>query len=483
VKVFLLGAALAGAAMAAACGGPAQGGTGAVPRWPDRLPAAEAFGARRGLVPLRAGIHLHSVYSHDACDRMPVDEAGRPDEACLARLRRAICLQRLDAVFLTEHDRRLGEADSLREALLFRDGDLPVELDGRLVAKRQPCPDGRSALWFPGAENRLMPIALDSLPRGTVLERQRFYDADTAGAADLFRALGAVVLLPHPEDLTTAQAIALAPDGIEIYNPHANFAPKHRKRQGHSRLGAYVGLLPFYARWTRAHPDIALLAIFNRNRNALRSWDAMLTHRMVFGFGASDAHENALPWPLADGERGDAYERMLAWVTNILLVDHPDPVAAGAADRIEEAVRGGRFFVAIEAWGTPVGFDFRLEGPAGIAEMGETVVFAPGQTLVVEPPRVSLGGLDPAREPGLPDPDIGVRLYRIDPSGDRELVSESFGDASAAATIRAPVPGEGAYRVEVTIVPRHLEPYLGGAALMREVAWVYSNPIRLAAGP
>ena len=29
------------------------------------------------------------------------------------------------------------------------------------------------------------------------------------------------------------------------------------------------------------------------------------------GFGASDAHENALPWPLADGERGDAYERMI----------------------------------------------------------------------------------------------------------------------------------------------------------------------------
>jgi hypothetical protein len=31
----------------------------------------------------------------------------------------------------------------------------------------------------------------------------------------------------------------------------------------------------------------------------------------------------------------------------------------------------------------------------------------------------------------------------------------------------------------VAIVPRHLEPYLGGAALMREVVWVYSNPIRV----
>jgi len=473
-------AAVTAAAVAALGCGPARGGTGDVPRWPDRLPAAEAFGARRGLVPVRASIHLHSVWSYDACDKAPVDSLGRPDETCLARLRRALCLQRIDVAFLTEHDNRLADADSLRDALLFRDGDAPVEVDGRLVAKRQPCPEDRGVLWFAGAENTLMPIALDSLPRGTTEERRRFYDADTAGAADLFRALGAVVLLPHPEEHTTERAAGLAPDGIEVYNPHANFTPKHRESQGMSRFGAILDLLPFYGRRTRAHPDLLLLPIFHANKSSIATWDAVLARRMMFGFGAIDAHENALPWDLGDGTRGDAYERMLPWVTNVLLVDHPDPVAAGAVGPIEDAVRSGRLFVAIEAWGTPVGFDFRLEGPAGIAEMGETVALAPGQALVVEPPGVSLGGLDPAGEPGLPEPSLRVRLYRIEPSGRRTMIEESNGVAGSMPQVRATVPGEGAYRVEVGIVPRHLAPY-GAGGLMREVVWIYANPIRVVA--
>lgn len=241
-----------------------------------------------------------------------------------------------------------------------------------------------------------------------------------------------------------------------------------------SRLGGFLRLAPFYARLTEAHPDLALLAIFRANRRALATWDAMLARRMVFGFGASDAHENALPWSLADGERGDAYERMLAWVTNILLVDGQDPVGARDVRAIEDALRRGRFYVAIEAWGTPVGFDFRLEGPAGATEMGGTVRRQAGQTLIVELPRVSLGGVDPAGEPALPPSAIRGRLYRIGPGGRRTLVAES------RTTIRAPVPGPGTYRVEVGILPRHLEPYLGGdEELLREVPWVYSNPIRV----
>jgi hypothetical protein len=473
------------AALATACGGPAEGGTGGVPLWPDTLLPADVTRAPRGFTPLRAAIHVHSLYSHDACDRHPVDEAGRPNEGCLARLRRAVCSAHLDAVFLTEHDRRLAEADSLRDALLLREGDTPVFVEGRLAAKLQQCPGG-SAVWLAGAENTFMPIAFDSLPRGSFLEKQQFYDMAGPGAADSFRAYGAVVLLSHPEDKTTEEVAQLAPDGIEVYNPHANFAPKHRESQGLSRLGAYLRLAPFYARLTSAHPDLALLAIFHANRNAITSWDAMLARRMVFAFGATDAHENALPWRLSDGERGDAYARMLTWVTNILLVEGDELSAQGNAPMaardvgaievgaIEDAVRQGRFYVAIEAWGTPVAFDFRLEGPAGTTEMGGTVASAAGQTLVVEPPRLSLRGLDPAAEPALPDPAIRARLYRIDDGGRRTVVAESAG------TIRAPVPGPGAYRVEVGIVPHHLTPYLGtDDELLREVPWVYSNPIRV----
>lgn len=463
---------LATGLLAAACR-PARGGTGGAPVWPDTLPDAAATAAPRGLVPLRAAIHLHSVYSHDACDGEPVDDGGRPNERCLARLRRAICSARLDAVFLTEHDRRLADADSLRDALLFREGDEPVTSGGRVVAKRQPCPGGRAALWFAGAENTLMPIAFDSLPRGTTLEKRRFYDMAGPGAADSFRTLGAVVLLSHPEDHATARAIELDPDGIEVYNPHANFAPKHRQAQGMSRLGGFARLVPFYARTTRAHPDLALLSIFRANHHAIATWDAILARRMVIGFGASDAHENALPWPLADGDRGDAYRRMAMWVTNILLVDRDDPAAARTPEAIVEAVRGGRFYTAIEAWGTPVGFDFRLESPAGTAEMGETVMRAPGQILVVELPRVSLRGLDPRAEPALAEPLIRARVLRVDPAGRRTIVAQS------GETIRVRVEKAGAYRVEIGIVPRHLAPYLGKDPGTRELAWIYSNPIRV----
>lgn len=463
----LAGGVLALVGLASACRDAAAGGSGGVPAWPDTLPAASALGAPRGYAPVRAVIHVHTILSHDACDGEPVDAAGRPNEPCLARFRGAVCTARLGAVFVTDHDRRMVEIDSLPEALLLREGDELLRVDGGVRASRIPCPGG-GALVFPGAENQLMPVGLDSLPRGTTGEKRAWYDADTAGVAAAYRDYGAVVLLPHPEDEPLATIAALDPDGIEIYSPHANFSFKHRANQGLSRFGAALALLPFYLRATAAHPDLALLPMFRANQDAIGKWDALLgSGRNVVGFGASDAHENSLPWALADGERGDAYERMMPWVTNVLLVPGADPVAAGDVEAIEEALRRGRFYVAIEAWGTPAGFDFRLEGPDGVAEMGASVPLVAGQRLVVEPPRVA--GPAPGAAPA-----VRARLFRID--GDRRaIVAESDG------RIEAPVEHPGAYRVEVGIVPRHLSPYLGGDGYLREVTWIYSNPIRVTA--
>ncbi|HET6360607.1 MAG TPA: hypothetical protein VFH11_00955, partial [Gemmatimonadota bacterium] len=468
----------------------AAGVTGDGPAWPDTLPAASVIGAPRGLEPVRAVMHVHSLYSHDACDETPFDEAGRPNEACLTRFRRAICTARLGAVFLTEHDRYLVRADAISDALLLREGDRPIIVDGGTRASRIDCGKGsQGALLFAGAENQLMPIAFDSLPRGSDEEQRSFYDADTAGAAAAFRSYGAIVLLPHAEDEPLATIAALNPDGIEIYNPHANFAFKHRLHQGLSRFGAIADILPFYLRTTRAHPDLALLPMFHANRNAIDDWDALLASgRDPFGFGGSDAHENSLPWTMADGERGDSYERMLPWVTNVLLVrdvagaevgptsGHDLDAARAAA--IEEAVRDGRFYVVIEAWGTPAGFDFRLEGRAAVAEMGSEVAMAPGQRLVVELPRVGGAAAGIGAGPGSSGaagrtPQIRARLYRIDAGGSRTIVAES------SERIDVAVPGPGAYRVEVGIVPRHLEPWLGGTDYLREVPWIYANPIRV----
>ena len=160
----------------------------------------------------------------------------------------------------------------------------------------------------------------------------------------------------------------------------------------------------------------------------------------MFGFGASDAHENSLRWKLADGDRGDSYERMLPWVTNILLVRG----ATSDAAAVEEALRAGRFYVALEAWGTPAGFDFRLEGPGGIAEMGSAAPLTSGQRLIVELPHVA------GRADAQPLPRVRARLYRIETGGRRRIVAES------GERMEVSIAEPGAYRVEVGIVPRHL---------------------------
>src|SRR5687767_15985357 len=97
--------------------------------------------------------------------------------------------------------------------------------------------------------------------------------------------------------------------------------------------------------------------------------------------------------------------------------------------------------------------------------MGSAVSLAPGQRLVVELPRV-VGAAGSGAE-------VRARLYRIDAGGRRTILAESSGRIDVA------VPGPGAYRVEVGIVPRHLEPWLGGADYVREVPWIYANPIRV----
>jgi hypothetical protein len=432
---------------------------GVVPAWPDRLPASTSFGTPRGLLPRRAIVHVHSVYSHDACDEAAQDALEGTNEPCLDRFRAALCQARVDAVFLTEHDRWLVRADSLAEALLFREGDRRSTVEGRLVANRLAC----GTLLFAGAENVLMPVAFDSLPDGSREERRAFYDAQGSDAAEGFHRYGAIVLLPHPESASLEQIAALRPDGIEIYNPHSNFAPKHRRAQGLSRLGGYARLAPFVLRLTRKHPDLALLSVFEANHAAIDRWDAILTGRMVSGFGASDAHENALPIELADGDRADSYARMLPWVTNALLVEPP----AGPIE-VEAALRRGRFYAVLEAWGTPEGFDFHVRGRQGAVEMGSTVRFDPGQRLIVRRPVVH--GLAPTR----PEPELRIRIYRIE-GRSRTVWAESGG------SLDLPVPGPGAYRVEVGIVPRHLAPYLGGGDGhdLPEVPWIYSNPVRI----
>ena len=465
-------AVLCALAVVAACGDDSKGGGApdatALPAWRMDLPPSSAMGARRGLEPARGIIHLHSPYSHDACDGQPrADETGPIDEDCLADLRAGLCATRIDYAALTDHDATMAD-EAFEDLFLVRGEDRLVMVDGAPVASRLACDGGGEVLLTVGGENPLMPIMLDRHVSGSIEERHAIYDGDDPAAVAAFREAGAAVWVPHTEQRTAAELELLEPDGIEVYQLHANLDPDIREEfLGLDASGAIEAAIEFAELDDDGPvPDLALLSFLSESGPALAVWDALLASgRHVAGSGGSDAHQNALPIMLRDGERGDSYRRVMRWFSNVALAaDRADPAA------IEEALRAGRLFVAFEIMGTPDGFDVRAEVPGGDpVELGGTVAAAAGATLEVAVPAVL------ELDPSLPAPAVSARVVHVPPGGEPAVVAEGAGP-----TLSAPLEAPGAYRVEVHIVPHHLAPYLGTLGpdhAEKTHPWIYASPI------
>ena len=471
-KAALVWAVVAACAAAAACGDNEAGGgapdASALPTWRMDLAPSSVMGERRGLEPARGIIHLHSPYSHDACDGQPrVDETGPIDEDCLADLRAGLCTTRMDYAALTDHDATMAD-EAFEDLFLVRGGDQLVMVDDEPVASRLACDGGGEVLLTVGGENPIMPIMLDRHVTGSPEERHAIYDGDDPAAVAAFRDAGATVWIPHSEQRTAAEVEALEPDGIEVYQLHANLDPDIREEfLGLDRSGAIEAAIEFAdLQEDGPVPDLALLSFLAENTPSLAVWDALLASgRHIAGSAGSDAHQNALPIMLRDGERGDSYRRVMRWFSNVVLAsDRNDPAA------IEEALRAGRLFVAFELMGTPAGFDVRADIPGqDPVELGGSVSAAAGATLEVAVPTV----LD--LDPTLPPPSISARILHIPPGGEPAVVAEGAGPA-----LSAPLDAPGAYRVEIHIVPLHLAPYLGtlGPAYAEKThPWIYASPI------
>lgn len=438
------------------------------PAWRRDLPAADAMTVRRGLTPVRGIIHLHSPYSHDACDGMP-RPGGAPDEACLAHLREALCTLRIGYAALTDHDDSMADED-FPTLFLARGADELLPSPTAPTAARLRCADGHSVLLTVGGENPLMPIMLDRHVPGDVATRHDVYNADTPEAVAAFRAAGGLVWIPHTEQRTTAELVTLAPDGLELYNLHANLDPDIREQYlGLDPAGGIRAALAFADQNASGpEPDLALLGFLEPSTPALARWDELHAAGLrVTGSAGTDAHENSLPLVLRDGERGDSYRRMMRWFANVVLTDRPDdPVA------IEAALADGRMFVAFELLGTPVGFDVVARDGATTVELGGELPASPTATLEVTVPTVH------ELSSALPAPSVTARIVRIDGAGPVEVA------AGPGPTLTAPLDRPGAYRVEIRMTPRHLGPYLGTlgpAYAERELPWVYGNPIYVVA--
>jgi hypothetical protein len=408
------------------------------------------------------------VHSHDACDGNPYVN-DRPNEPCLQNFRRAVCRAHLDALFLTEHDELISRV-SFDTVMQRREGDERITRDGATVGYSIRCDDGSRTMIFPGAENELMPIGLTRHPDMLDGSLSRAYHANDAAGVQRFRAAGALVAIPHVEQRPIEELRTLAPDLVEVYNIHANIDPRLAPiASPEFNLGqALVNVLRFQ-RGEGLEPDLAFLAVFAENTNDLGKWARLWSEgRGIPGVAGSDAHENAIPGRLGDGERGDSYRRVFRWFSNHVLVRGEVTRASLMA-----SLAAGRSYVAFEAFGSPVGYDFYARTRDGMThDMGARVSMAEGPELMMHAPTLH------TLPAGAIAPTVEMRLLRAE--GNTWRLVERYTGTALSAELRHSPTMPGAYRAEVRIVPEHARRYLPNLeGLVREVPWVYGNPIRV----
>lgn len=446
--------------LASACPGPPPPPPDPGPVWSPGVIYPSEPDTFRGHVDLRGLIHSHSVFSHDACDGEPVDEAtGARDPVCFEDFRRGLCQARHDFVFLTDH-RDAFDATEFPDALLYRPerGDVLIDHGSGPTANDSACDDGHRAIIMAGAEAGMMPVGIEGHPVPRA-ERGNLYGAQTAEAADTLHAAGAVILLAHPEDYSVEQLIELPIDGFEMYNLHRN-----------TLVNAGVAL-DFILRVgdgvTVPHPDLLIASLWTEDPDYLQRWGRVLARgRKVVTTMGTDCHRNTFVTILEDGERADSYRRMMIAFSNHLRVRNGGPIDDRA---LKEALAAGRNWGAFEMLGFPVGYDAFIADGDAVVEMGGTASI--GSTLTVRRPAVR--DLDPAREP----PVLTVRVLRAvdEPEGFVEVAASSDTDVKLALT------EVGVYRAEVRMVPFHLRDEFRDDAsfILREggadFVWIYGG--------
>ena len=398
---------------------------------------------RRGI------IHLHSHYSHDACDGAPMP-GGVPDENCLQDLRNGLCQSAMDFAFITDHPSYAAE-QSYADLLLNRGDDTVVEG----IANAIDCGDGHVVLTMPGIEDELMPVGLERQVSEDAAENDRIYNNSDTEAITADIAAGAIVLQAHTEskseeDLLARQAAGLS--GVELFNLHAMLDPDIRKESlGLDPMGYLSAIAPFLADDADAVPDLGFLAIYQEQSVSIHKWLMLSANAPVTATAGTDAHQNVLPGPLSDGERFDSYRRMMSLFSNVLLVEGDGP------QHYKAALKAGRNFVIFEVLGTPTGLEVSYGGQeAGGAGPTGQVFHVTCPTLAPTSPQMGEA------------PEISVTLYKGE-----EIYQQGCGDY----TLNEP----GLYRVRIDIVPHHLLSFLGSQSQYADQSfpWIYSNIFRV----
>ena len=491
---------------------------------------AAAYPTGRDVHSLRTVVHIHSVFSHDACDNWITDHDGDVNQTCIAQLRASLCASGLDVAFMTDHPARMKEHSF--DELLFIDtkkGDVPVLKDGAPIANRIQCPAGdglpaHEVQVMVGYETtHTMPVGLYRHYTNTAWEGQADTNdvpfADARAGVDGAHAVGGVVVNAHSEEdsISAQRLVDVGVDAMEIYNLHANFLTI--TGQGSSGLKPNIGRilkLESFLGDAASSPvsDLALLVMLDiQPEAAFKKWQAVLGQRHVTGLLGNDVHQNVvLPqicapdsqyagvcdgltdtYPhltkllteggkvmLADGKRIDDYTRMLRWVQDRAVVPAGTPLAE-RAEAVKLAILQGRIWAEFDVLGIPDGADFYGDDGKQWLEMGAKL--AKGQKLWVHTPTLALAPwsswtLADAHKPG-DETSVRTIVWRIAPGADHaEIVTEIAGMGQTQSLV-ADQPGR--YHIEVRIKPKHLRAGLKGLGDLADMEqrWTVSNPIEV----
>ena len=469
--------------------------------------------AERGLVGARAALHVHSAYSHDACDGAGIDEAGVLNAPCVDRLRAAMCATGFDFVMLTDHPAHMSDYPFLE--LLHADptkGDTVVTgTDGAPIANVLACdgPDGpRPVVVRVGFEGtHTMPVALQAHLDPLELEKVSLKDETSAEAraavVEAIHMVGGVAVVAHSEEteLSGSTIAGLPIEAMELYNFHANFntiladAPERL-----IDLEAFLDPAP-------GGPDPDLVALIMLDvfpEPSIVKWREVAATRPITGVVGHDVHENveltgyctpggqlgslcglledafphliaALekggPLLLEDGDRLDSYNRIFGWMHNRLLVPVVEPGAEA------DALRTGRSYTIWSVLGEPEGLDVVAVAGGETVEVGGEVQLADAPVLWLRLPAAPVPGPQNRWAPV----DVGgaalrAVLWRLVEGQAPEAVWES---TTWGAEVAYAPDQPGAYQLELMLTPRHLAqallPLVEPAE--RELRWAEANPI------
>lgn len=468
--------------------------------------------AERGFVEARVIAHLHSAFSHDACDEAGLDEDGKPNWTCVQHMKDALCLEGIDVAFMTDHPSYLR--DQPFEDLLYGDvesGDIILRDEaGEPWGVTYMCPDGQGG--FDGQARLLVGFeGTHTMPLGI---RRHFDDpalygipfkTDTA-TDDLnlltaeVRAAGGVVAIAHSEQTDLDWSVIAEHDvtAMEVYNFHANFNVLFDTGQ----LDKIFEMEPFVGTvGDTGDPDLAALVMLGSYPvAALEKWRRVSATRGITPIAGSDVHENVIlpglcafdlcvemaeeypnmvqalssegPLMMPDGERLDSYGRVFRWVQNRPRVDvDADPVVA-----VEEAIAAGRNVVVFELFGAASGVDLVALHDDAILEMGSEVSVDAGATLWARAPETPT----PGRTASWTDGSSAVITAKVMRSHDG-ATTEVASAVGGGVWIQVPLTKPGSYHLEVMIQPLHLHDALGSASPYAEdvYRWVETGAIRV----